>query len=235
MDNPAHIAIIMDGNRRWAQAHGMRRTSGHRPGAENLDALCRAAAAMGLQYLTVYAFSTENKRRSAAEVSLLMGLIGEYLKRCRELSMENNIRFRCIGDRTFLSEALQSELALTEEVTAANTGMLLTVAINYGSRDEIVRAVRRLVHDGVPEREITEERISERLDTAGIPDPDLMIRTSGECRLSNFLLWQMAYTEFYFTPKLWPDFTADDLTEAIEQYRSRSRRYGASDPDTPKA
>ena len=234
MNDPVHIAIIMDGNRRWAQQHGMLRTAGHRPGAETLEELCKAAAEMGLQYMTIYAFSTENRRRSAAEVSLLMELLGEYLKRCRTLSMENNIRFRSIGDRTMLPENLRNEMELTESATAANTGMLLTVAINYGSRDEIVRAVRAMARDGVPEAEITEERIASYLDTAGTPDPDLVIRTSGECCLSNFLLWQIAYSELYFTPKLWPDFTAADLNEAIEAYRGRSRRFGASDP-APKA
>ena len=233
MENPRHIAIIMDGNRRWAQQHGKLRTSGHRAGAETLDALCRAAANMGLGYLTVYAFSTENRKRSQAEVSLLLNLITEYLRRCRRISMENNIRFRSIGDRANLPETMKKEIALTESETAKNTGMLLTVAINYGGRDEIVRAVRGIVESGTAGGEVSEELISSRLDTAGIPDPDLVIRTSGEYRLSNFMLWQIAYSEFYFTDKYWPDFTAEDLLAAIEQYRGRSRRFGASGQETP--
>ncbi len=235
MEDPAHIAIIMDGNRRWAKERGERGISGHRAGVAALDAVCREAAAMGLRYLTVYAFSTENWKRSAAEVSLLMGLLGEYLRRGRALADEGNIRILSIGDRSKLAEALRAELELTERHTAKNTGMTLIIALNYGGRDELVRAARALVRSGVKPEEITEQRLAACLDTAGIPDPDLMIRTSGECRLSNFLPWQLAYSELIFTPKYWPDFTPEDLHAAIDEYRKRTRRFGASDAPAAKA
>ncbi len=233
MNGPEHIAIIMDGNRRWAKERGASQNAGHRAGAEKLDQICAEAAGIGVKYLTVYAFSTENWKRSVSEVSFLMNLIAEYLKRCLALSMENDLRFRCIGDRSQLSSALREKIAYTEERTSKNAGMLLTVALNYGGRDELTRAFRRMLKDGVSEGSVTEEMISSYLDTASVPDPDLLIRTSGECRLSNFLLWQAAYSEFYFTPKYWPDFSVEALTDALEVYKTRKRRFGASDGETP--
>ena len=229
MEKPKHVAIIMDGNRRWAKEHGIVRTSGHKVGADTLVALCKEASNMGIEYLTVYAFSTENMNRNQMEVSLLLNLITEYMKYCRDISMENNIRVRSIGDRSGLPELLKKEILLTEEATSCNTGMLLTLAINYGGRNEIGRAIRNITHDGISEDNITEELIASYLDTADVPDPDLVIRTSGEYRLSNFLLWQIAYSELVFTEKYWPDYTADDLKQAIEQYNGRSRRFGISD------
>ena len=229
MQGLRHIAIIMDGNRRWAQEHGKLSTSGHRFGAETLAEICKEAAKMDLEFLTVYAFSTENIKRSDREVSLLLGLITEYMKYCRSVSMENNIRFGSIGDRSGLPEALREEIRLTEEVTSGNTGMCLTVAINYGGRNEMARAFQRMLDDGIRRENVTEELISSYLDTKDIPDPDLVIRTSGECRLSNFMLWQMAYSELYFTDKYWPDFTVRDLKIAIDKFKERSRRFGLSE------
>lgn len=228
MDNPKHVAIIMDGNRRWAQEHGIMPTSGHRVGADTLVALCTGAVNMGLEYLTVYAFSTENFKRSPVEVKILMDLITEYMKICREMCLENNIRFRSIGDRSALPDKLIREIELTEKVTGGDTGMVLTIAINYGGRDDLLRAFKKMMQCGIDENNVSEDVIASHLDTAGTPDPDLVIRTSGEYRLSNFLLWQSAYSELCFTDKYWPDYTVEDLKAAIEQYQSRTRRFGGS-------
>ena len=168
-------------------------------------------------------------KRSPVEVSVLLKLITEYMKICRDMSMENNIRFQSIGDRTGLPDTLRKEIEITERFTVSNTGMVLTIAINYGGRDEMVRAYRGMLEDGIKSESVTEELITSYLDTAGVPDPDLVIRTSGEYRLSNFLLWQIAYSELYFTDKYWPDFTAEDLLSAIDEYQNRTRRFGGSE------
>ena len=226
MQVPTHIAIIMDGNGRWAAARGKVRTAGHKEGAETLKTIVSAAARMGVGYLTVYAFSTENWNRSAVEVKFIMNLIREYMKIARDMAMENDIRVRVIGDRGPLSDALLSEIEFTEEETGKNSGMLFTIAINYGSRDEMIRAMRAMARDHVEPEAITPELFADYLDTKGMPDPDLMIRTSGEYRLSNYLLWQTAYSEFYFTDTYWPDFSVEELEKAIGQYQKRDRRFG---------
>lgn len=227
---PQHIAIILDGNGRWAKAKGMPRNYGHTAGAKNVETVCQAAHDLGVKYVTMYAFSTENWNRPEGEVEALMKLLESYLKNCIKTADKNNMRVRVIGDTTRLSERFQERIRELEAASAKNDGLNLQIAINYGSRDEMTRAMRRMSEDVVagkrkPE-EITESVFEEYLDTAGIPDPDLLIRTSGELRLSNFLMWQLAYTEFYFTNTPWPDFTKEELAEAIEKYNSRDRRYG---------
>lgn len=231
---PRHVAIILDGNGRWAQKRMMPRTYGHAQGSKNVETICRAAAELGIKYLTFYAFSTENWKRPKEEVDELMRLLGNYLKESRKQSKKNNMRVRVIGDRSALTPELQNLIRELELESAAYTGLQLTIALNYGGRDEITRAVRRLVEEAGQQdlnaaklaEMITEEKISSHLDTVGIPDPDLMIRTSGEQRLSNYLLWQLAYSEFYFTDVLWPDFSKEDLEEAIRYYNGRNRRFG---------
>lgn len=231
---PQHVAIILDGNGRWAQKRMMPRTYGHAQGSKNVETICRAAAELGIKYLTFYAFSTENWKRPKEEVDELMRLLGNYLKESRKQSKKNNMRVRVIGDRSALSPELQDLIRELELESAAYTGLQLTIALNYGGRDEITRAVKRLVEEAGQQdlsavklaEMITEEKISSHLDTVGIPDPDLMIRTSGEQRLSNYLLWQLAYSEFYFTDVLWPDFSKEDLEEAIRYYNGRNRRFG---------
>ena len=230
MSVPEHVAIILDGNGRWAKAKGLPRTAGHTAGAKNVEVVAEAAYNMGVKYLTLYAFSTENWNRPEEEVKALMTLLDSYLKNCIKTAKKNNMRIRVIGDITRLNPSLQDKIIQLEEESTNNTGLNLTIAINYGSRDEILRGIRKLTQDAVdgkvkPE-EIDEHTFDSYLDTAGIPDPDLMIRTSGELRLSNFLLWQMAYTEFYFTEVAWPDFNKAELIKAIEKYNQRDRRYG---------
>ena len=227
---PQHIAIILDGNGRWAKAKGMPRNYGHTAGAKNVETVCQAAHDLGVKYVTMYAFSMENWNRPEGEVEALMKLLESYLKNCIKTADKNNMRVRVIGDTTRLSERFQERIRELEAASAKNDGLNLQIAINYGSRDEMTRAMRRMSEDVAagkrkPE-EITESVFEEYLDTAGIPDPDLLIRTSGELRLSNFLMWQLAYTEFYFTNTPWPDFTKEELAEAIEKYNSRDRRYG---------
>ena len=227
---PQHVAIILDGNGRWAKSKGMPRNYGHVQGAKTVEVICEEAYRMGIQYLTVYAFSTENWDRPADEVDALMGLLRNYMKTCLKTAAKNNMCVRVIGDKSRLDEDIRKRIGELEEATKENTGLHFQIAINYGGRDEIVRAVRKLadrVKDGTlaPE-EITQERLGNALDTAGIPEPDLLIRTCGEQRISNFLLWQLAYTEFYFTDVPWPDFTKEELAKAIEQYNARDRRYG---------
>ncbi|HIS32922.1 MAG TPA: isoprenyl transferase [Candidatus Limivivens intestinipullorum] len=227
---PQHVAIILDGNGRWAKSKGMPRNYGHSRGAKNLEVICEDAYNMGIKYLTVYLFSTENWKRSPEEVDSLMKLFRSYTKTCIKTAQKNNMRVRVIGDPTALAEDLQESLRRLVDTSKENTGLQFQIAINYGSRDEIVRAVRRLSRDcmdgKVRPEDIDEKLFSGYLDTWDVPDPDLLIRTSGEERLSNYLLWQLAYTEFYFTDVPWPAFTKDDLWKAIEKYNSRERRYG---------
>ncbi len=225
---PAHVAIIMDGNGRWARKRGMPRTYGHSQGAKVVEQILEDADDLGIRYLTVYAFSTENWSRPAAEVKTLMNLLRRYMKSSLAKCTKNNVRVRVIGDKSMLAEDLQQAIADLEEGTAANTGIGFQIAINYGGRDEIVRAMRRAARRGLlsdPDK-IDETVLGDCLDTAGIPDPDLLIRTCGEQRISNFLLWQLAYSEFYFTDKAWPDFDRAELEKAIDAYNHRERRYG---------
>ena len=227
---PQHIAIILDGNGRWAKAKGMPRNYGHTAGAKNVETVCQAAHDLGVKYVTMYAFSTENWNRPEGEVEALMKLLESYLKNCIKTADKNNMRVRVIGDTTRLSERFQERIRELEAASAKNDGLNLQIAINYGSRDEMTRAMRRMSEDVAagkrkPE-EITESVFEEYLDTADIPDPDLLIRTSGELRLSNFLLWQLAYSEFYFTDVPWPDFHKEELERAIEAYNKRDRRFG---------
>ena len=227
---PQHIAIILDGNGRWAKAKGMPRNYGHTAGAKNVETVCQAAHDLGVKYVTMYAFSTENWNRPEGEVEALMKLLESYLKNCIKTADKNNMRVRVIGETTRLSERFQERIRELQAASAKNDGLNLQIAINYGSRDEMTRAMRRMSEDVAagkrkPE-EITESVFEEYLDTAGIPDPDLLIRTSGELRLSNFLLWQLAYSEFYFTDVPWPDFHKEELERAIEAYNKRDRRFG---------
>ncbi len=229
MNVPNHVAIILDGNGRWAKAKGMPRNYGHIQGAKTVETICEEAYKMGINYLTVYAFSTENWSRPKDEVDQLMKLLRNYMKTCRQTAKKNNMCVRVIGDKTGLAEDIRESIDALEEASKDNTGLHFQVAINYGSRDEIMRAVNRIaegVADGSVSGPVSADTFSRYLDTYGIPDPDLLIRTSGEQRLSNFLLWQLAYTEFYFTDVHWPDFTKEELIKACEAYSSRDRRYG---------
>lgn len=227
---PNHVAIILDGNGRWAKAKGLPRTAGHVQGAKTVEDICEIAYNMGIQYLTIYAFSTENWARPQEEVDTLMNLLRSYMKNCLKRTQKNNMCVRVLGDKTKLDNDIQQKIAALEEATKENTGLHFQIAINYGSRDEITRAVRKLakqVAEGlIAPEEITEECIAANLDTIGLPDPDLLIRTSGELRLSNYMLWQLAYTEFYITPVLWPDFNKEELAKAVEAYQNRDRRFG---------
>ena len=209
MNIPQHVAIILDGNGRWAKSKGMPRNYGHARGAKNLEKICRDAYDIGIKYLTVYLFSTENWKRSREEVDGLMKLFRSYTKTCIKTARENNMKVRVLGDPTALADDLQESLKELVESSKNNTGLNFNLAINYGSRDEI-----------------TEDLFSAYLDTREIPDPDLLIRTSGELRLSNYLLWQLAYSEFYFTEVPWPAFNKEELLKAIEKYNGRERRYG---------
>lgn len=230
MKIPQHVAIILDGNGRWAQSKGMPRNYGHTVGAKNVETICKAAHDMGISYLTLYAFSTENWNRPDHEVSALMKLLENYLKNCIRTADRNNMRVRVIGETGALSEKFRNQIQELEQASAKNDGLNLQIAINYGSRDEMLRGMRRLYHDissGIKDvSDITEEVFSTYLDTAGIPDPDLLVRTSGEQRLSNYLLWQLAYSEFYFTDVPWPDFNKSELERAVEAYNKRDRRFG---------
>lgn len=227
---PQHVAIILDGNGRWAKSRGMPRNYGHVKGAQNLEVICEDAWKIGIKYLTVYLFSTENWKRSKDEVDALMRLFRRYTKTCVKTARDNNMKVRVLGDPSALAADLQESLRELVESSKENTGLNFQIAINYGSRDEIVRAVRQVSADcaagKISPADITEDIFAGYLDTAGIPDPDLLIRTSGELRLSNYLMWQLAYTEFYFTEVPWPAFTKEDLMKAIEKYNSRERRYG---------
>ncbi|MDJ1156772.1 isoprenyl transferase [Chelatococcus sp. SYSU_G07232] len=233
---PAHVAIIMDGNGRWAVRRGLPRAEGHRRGVEALRRTVKSAIELGIRYLTVYSFSSENWRRPAAEVADLMGLLKLFVRRDLAELHRNNVRVRIIGAREGLAPDIGGLLEEAEALTRNNTGLTLVVAFNYGSRDEIARAMRALATDVAAGRlqpeAIDADAIATRLDTAGIPDPDLIIRTSGEERLSNFLLWQAAYAELVFMPILWPDFDRDALAEALDLFRQRDRRFGGLSAQT---
>lgn len=229
-NNPEHIAVIMDGNGRWAARKGVPRNMGHKKGAEVVVQIAKAAQELGVKFLTLYAFSTENWKRSPEEVSGLMALLREYLdKNFKELE-ENDVRIRFIGERQMLDADIVAKMEKLEERTKDNRSLGLQIALSYGSRQEIVNAARKIAErikvGDMSVKDIDEEAFSDMLYTAGVPDPDLVIRTSGEQRLSNYLLWQVAYSEFFFTPTLWPDFTEQELAKIIENYQTRERRYG---------
>ena len=230
MKVPQHIAIILDGNGRWAKAKGMPRNYGHDQGSKNVERICEEAWRMGIKYLTVYAFSTENWSRPESEVTALMKLLRNYMKTCLKTAAKNDMKIRVIGDIEPLDDDIKSRIRELESATVNNGGLNFTIALNYGSRDEIVRASRRMAKDCAEGRldpdSIDETVFESYLDTHGIPDPDLMIRTSGEQRLSNYLLWQLAYSEFYFTDVPWPDFTKAELVKAVEEFNHRHRRFG---------
>lgn len=230
MNIPQHVAVILDGNGRWAKSKGMPRNYGHAQGSKNVERICEEAWRMGIKYLTVYAFSTENWNRPADEVNALMKLLRNYMKTCLSTAAKNDMRVRVIGDITRLDADIRKRILELEEATKNNGGLNFQIAINYGSRDEMLRAVRNLAEDcasgKVRPEEIDETVFEGYLDTRGIPDPDLLIRTSGEQRLSNFLLWQLAYTEFYFADVHWPDFTKEELVKAVQAYNARDRRFG---------
>lgn len=227
---PQHIAIIMDGNGRWAKKRSLPRKAGHKAGAEALERIISAAREMGIAHLTVYAFSTENWKRSQDEVDAIMDLLRQYLKNYFSRFLKDNVRMRVIGDITRLDADIQEQIRVIEEKSKEKDGMTVYIALNYGGRDELRRAVTALAEQvaagTLSPKEVTEEVIANALDTAGVPDPELLIRTSGEERISNFLLWQLAYTEFCFTDVLWPDFSKSDLEEAIYYYQNRERRFG---------
>ena len=227
---PQHVALILDGNGRWAKKRGLPRTAGHKQGCVTVEQTVEDAARLGISYLTVYGFSTENWKRSAEEVGALMQLFRFYLKRLLKIAKKNNVRVKMIGDRTRFDSDIIEGINRLEDETAANTGMTFALAVNYGSRAELARAARVLaqsVQDGeLDASAIDENALASELYTAGLPDPDLLIRTSGELRLSNYLLWQLAYTEFYVTPTLWPDFSRWEFLRAIKSFQGRKRRFG---------
>ena len=230
MNVPNHVAIILDGNGRWAKSKGMPRNYGHAQGSKNVEIICEEAYKMGIQYLTVYAFSTENWNRPKEEVDALMKLLRNYMKTCLKTAEKNRMCVRVIGDKSGLDEDIRNRIDELEKATANNDGLHFQIALNYGSRDEIIRAVKKIMLDTkngvINPQDMTEELFSTYLDTKDIPEPDLMIRTSGEERISNFLLWQLAYTEFYFTDVPWPEFDEGELKRAIDAYENRDRRYG---------
>lgn len=230
MNVPQHIAIILDGNGRWAKAKGMPRNYGHAQGSKNVEKICEEAWRMGIKYLTVYAFSTENWSRPENEVAALMKLLRNYMKTCLKTAAKNDMKIRVIGDIEPLDDDIKSRIRELEAATTDNGGLNFTIALNYGSRDELTRAAQKMAKDcaegKIKAEEIDESVFETYLDTHGIPDPDMMIRTSGEQRLSNYLLWQLAYSEFYFTDVPWPDFAKEELVKAIEEYNHRHRRFG---------
>lgn len=230
MNIPRHVAIILDGNGRWAKSKGMPRNYGHIEGAKNVERICEEAWRMGIKYLTVYAFSTENWKRPDDEVAALMKLLRNYMKTCLKTAAKNDMVVRVIGDKSGLDEDIREKIDELEKASAGNGGLNFQIAINYGSRDEIVRSVKKIMEDvkngKIDTEEMDESMFESYLDTANIPSPDLLIRTSGEQRLSNFLMWQLAYTEFYFTEVPWPAFDKAELEKAVEKYNSRERRFG---------
>lgn len=227
---PCHIAVIMDGNGRWAKKRGLPRNMGHREGSKTLRKVVESCSDIGIKYLTVYAFSTENWKRPKGEVDALMNLLLEYLRNAEKELHGKNVRIRVIGNTEGLPGDIQKEIIRVEKFSAPNTGLNLIIALNYGSRDEIIYAIKNIAGDILDNKikigDIDETAVSQRLYTSDIPDPDLLIRTSGEKRLSNYLLWQLAYTEFWYTDVLWPDFNEKHLLEAIREYQSRCRRFG---------
>lgn len=226
---PKHIAIIMDGNGRWAKARGLPRTEGHRQGTENLRRIIRACVEFGVEILTIYAFSTENWRRPPLEVRLLMSILETVIDReLRELN-DNGVQIRHIGKLDQITPALQKKIQYACDFTKNNHRLILNVAFNYGGRDEIVQAVQAIIRARIPAEQVTEDILNQYMYTGGLPDPDLVIRTSGELRISNFLIWQAAYAEYYFTPVYWPDFDKDQLHKAIDEYGRRTRRFGQTD------
>ncbi len=232
---PRHVAIILDGNGRWARAKGMPRNYGHVQGAKTVEIICEEAYKMGIQYLTVYAFSTENWSRPQDEVDALMKLLRNYMKTCLKTAEKNRMCVRVLGEKSRLDEDIRTRIMELEETTKNNDGLHFQIAINYGGKDEIVRAARKMAAEVAKGRlrpeDITEQVLEGFLDTAGVPEPDLLIRTCNEQRISNFLLWQLAYTELYFTPVAWPDFTKDELIRAVEAYNHRDRKYGGIKSD----
>ncbi len=227
---PQHVAIILDGNGRWAKKRGMPRNFGHTQGAKNVETICREAWNLGIKYLTVYAFSTENWSRPKEEVGALMKLLRNYMKNCIKTAEKNHMRVRVIGDVSRLDDDIQESIRNLEDFSKDQDGLNFQIAINYGSRDEMLRGMKKMLNDYKAGKflaeELDEERFERYLDTCDIPSPDLLIRTSGEQRLSNYLLWQLAYSELYFTDVPWPDFTKEELVKAIEDYNKRDRRYG---------
>lgn len=227
---PAHVALILDGNGRWAKKRGLPRQFGHKKGCETVEQTVEDAARLGIRYLTVYGFSTENWKRPNEEVGALMQLFRYYAKRLLKIATESNVRVRMIGEKSRFAPDIVEAIIRLEEETKENTGLTFIIAVNYGGRDEIVRAAKKAARDCMEGKlaaeELTEEVFSTYLDTDQIPDPDLLIRTSGEMRLSNYLLWQLAYSEIYVTDCLWPDFNREELLEAIRQYNRRERRFG---------
>jgi len=223
---PVHVAIIMDGNGRWARARGLPRLAGHRAGVDNLRRILEAAAEYGIQYLTIYAFSTENWERPQEEVRGLLNILEEVIDRELAELHKNGVQLRHIGRLERLSPKLQEKVRSAIELTKNNQRLILNVAWNYGGRDELVHAIRAMIREGLNPDQVTEKTIEEHLFTAGCPDPDLIIRTSGEMRVSNFLIWQGAYSEWYLTPTFWPDFGPEELLAALQDYASRERRYG---------
>lgn len=223
---PKHIAIILDGNGRWAKKRLLPRAMGHKAGCETLEKIVEDCARLGVSYLTVYGFSTENWKRSEEEVSALMNLFRLYIRKLMEVANNNNVLVKMIGDKSRFAADIIEGIDKLIDSTKNNTGMVFTFAVNYGSRDEIKRAISNIISDNIKAEDISEELISSYLDTAGTPDPDLLIRTSGEFRISNYLLWQIAYSEIYITDTLWPDFNKNELIKAIENYNHRERRFG---------
>lgn len=220
---PAHIAIIMDGNGRWAKERNLKRTAGHEEGANTVREITKHCAKIGVKYITLYAFSTENWSRPKLEVEYLMRLLDKHLKKELSVYLENNIKFKAIGDLSRFSKGLQKTINDVQEKTSKGTGLTQVLALNYGSKDEIVRAVKKLNEKNL---EVNEENLEANLDTSGMPDVDIMIRTSGEVRLSNYLLWQNAYAEMFFTQTYWPDFSSNELDDIISDFNNRERRFG---------
>lgn len=230
MNIPQHVAIILDGNGRWAKIKGMPRNYGHMQGSKNVEIICEEAYKMGIKYLTVYAFSTENWKRPQDEVNALMNILRNYMKTCIKTATKNKMKVRVLGDISALDEDIQKRIVELEKATENNEGLNFQIALNYGGRDEIIRAIKKLITDQAAGKfaieEIDSDLFEQYLDTKGIPDPDLVIRTSGEMRISNYLIWQAAYAEYYVTEVFWPDFSKNELVKAIEKFNARDRRFG---------
>lgn len=221
-----HLAIIMDGNGRWAKKRGLDRTIGHKKGEETFETVCKLVSKCGIKFLTVYAFSTENWNREPSEVSAILGIIKSFFASCSEFAQKNNFKITVIGDTSRLEQSFNGVISEAEALTKNNSGLHIQIAINYGGQNEIVRAVNKSLSFLNEQKELTEQDIDKYLDNASLPYPDLLIRTGGEKRLSNFMLWELAYTELYFTDVLWPDFNENTLNQALNEYELRERRYG---------